>query len=530
MPVKRALLSVFDKSGILPFAQTLTELDIQLMSTGGTRKLLEENGLKVMDLADYTGFPEMMDGRVKTLHPKVHGGLLGRRQVSEAGEYSGKDAAVMAAQGIVSIDLLVINLYPFESTVSRDPENLAAALEHIDIGGPAMLRSAAKNYDCVCVLVDGDDYEMVATELKQNAGRVSVETRFRLAVKAFERVARYDAAIANYLSGYGRAKGEGRAYPPHLTLQFQQKQILRYGENPHQTAAFYTEPGVHGMSVSHAEQLQGKEMSFNNVADTDAALACVQSFDAPACVIVKHENPCGVAVAETLQEAYQLALSTDPASAFGGILAFNRQLDESLATEIIQQQFVEVIVAPDITDGAKLALATKQNIRVLVPLSASADDGTMQDYKRVSGGLLVQSRDTELLDEEQLRVVTHRAPTEDERADLLFAWTVAKFVKSNAIVYARNKMTVGIGAGQMSRVDSAKIAALKAGAAGLEVAGSVMASDAFFPFRDGIDAAAAVGISAVIQPGGSRRDEEIIAAANEAEMAMIFTGMRHFRH
>ena len=534
--VKRALLSVSDKSDLLPLAQALDGLDVQLMSTGGTRRLLEENGLAVTDIADYTGFPEMMDGRVKTLHPKVHGGLLGRRQLlPDAGEYSGPDAAVMQEQGIAAIDLLIVNLYPFEDAVARDPNNLAKALENIDIGGPAMLRSAAKNYACVCVLVDPEDYAPLAAELTQNAGYLSLETRFRLAVKAFERVAAYDAAIANYLSGYDLGRGERQAYPSSLTLQFRRKQLLRYGENPHQSAAFYAEPGLPGMSVTHAEQLQGKEMSFNNIADADAALACVQSFNAPACVIVKHGNPCGVAEAQTLQEAYQLALATDPVSAFGGILAFNRQLEEALAKEIIER-FVEVIVTPGVTEAAQLAFSAKRALRLLVTPPAerggavAVPDYNMHDYKWVAGGLLVQSRDAELLIDEQLKVVTHRAPTEEEQADLLFAWTVAKFVKSNAIVYARNQRTVGIGAGQMSRVDSARIAALKAESAELLLAGSVMASDAFFPFRDGIDAAAEAGVTAVIQPGGSRRDEEVIQAANEAEMAMIFTGMRHFRH
>ena len=529
--VKRALLSVSDKSGLLPLAQALSALDVQLMSTGGTRKLLEENGLQVTDIADYTGFPEMMDGRVKTLHPRVHGGLLGRRQLlSGAGEYSGPDAAVMQEQGIASIDLLVVNLYPFEDAVDRDPNNLAQALENIDIGGPAMLRSAAKNYACVCVLVDTDDYAPLAAELAQNAGHLSLETRFRLAIKAFERVAEYDAAIANYLSGYDLGRGERQAYPSSLTLQFRQKQLLRYGENPHQSAAFYVEPGLPGMSVAHAEQLQGKEMSFNNIADTDAALACVQSFNAPACVIVKHGNPCGVAEAQTLQEAYQRALAADPVSAFGGILAFNRQLEEALAKEIIER-FVEVIITTEVTEAAQLVFSAKRDLRLLVTSPAEiAGAAPMHDYKWVAGGLLVQSRDAELLIDEQLKVVTQRRPTEEEQADLLFAWTVAKFVKSNAIVYARNKRTIGIGAGQMSRVDSAKIALLKAAAAELLVAGSVMASDAFFPFRDGIDAAAEAGVTAVIQPGGSKRDEEVLQAANEAEMAMIFTGMRHFRH
>ena len=556
IPVRRALLSVFDKTDLAQFARTLASLDIQLLSTGGTHRLLDEAGLAVTEVSEYTGFPEMMDGRVKTLHPKIHGGLLGRRggaDSADAGLFDKQssdekpsdekpsDEKIMAEYGIDAIDLLVVNLYPFEAAVASAPGNLARAIENIDIGGPAMLRSAAKNFRGVCVIVDTADYQVVAQELQQSGGSISLETRFRLAVKAFDRVAGYDAAIANYLSAFDLDSGELAEYPASLTLQFNRKQVMRYGENPHQSAAYYTDAvfydGIDGRITPHdnpglsrAVQLQGKAMSYNNVADTDAALACVQGFESPACVIVKHANPCGVAEADDIQQAYRLAFSTDSTSAFGGIIAFNRVLEEPLAREIIKQQFVEVILAPELSDAAAKALTVRKNIRVLMIPGFATDTPDAKDYKRVAGGLLVQSRDDALLDSRQLKVVTGRAPSEDEHRDLLFAWKVARFVKSNAIVYARNRMTIGIGAGQMSRVDSAKLAILKAESAGLAVTGSVMASDAFFPFRDGIDAAAAAGVSAVIQPGGSMRDQEVIDAADEAGLAMIFTGMRHFRH
>lgn len=518
--VRRALLSVSDKTGLLPLASVLEQLKVEMLSTGGTFRLISEAGHAIREVAEYTGFPEMMDGRVKTLHPKVHGGLLGRR---------GTDDAVMAQHGIEQIDLLVINLYPFEQAVASDPDNLANAIENIDIGGPAMLRSAAKNHESVAVVVDPADYDAVAEELTANDGSLGAATRQRLAVKAFELVARYDAAIANYLAGYDRATSEVAEYPGTMTIQFERQEVMRYGENPHQTAAFYVEQHRPAGSVATARQHQGKALSFNNVADTDAALQCVQAFDETACVIVKHANPCGVAIAGSALEAYDLAFKTDPTSAFGGIIAFNTTVDEAVAKSIVERQFVEVVAAPGFSADALAAFEAKGNVRVL-QVDGGAAGLNKHDYKRVAGGLLIQSADDQLLDAAALRVVSDRQPTDEERADLMFAWTVAKFVKSNAIVYARDGMTIGVGAGQMSRVISARIANMKAADEGLQVQGSVMASDAFFPFRDGIDAAAEVGISAVIQPGGSVRDQEVIDAANEAGMAMIFTGMRHFRH
>ena len=517
--VRTALLSVSDKEDLLSLVKVLDSLEVEMLSTGGTFRLIQEAGNRVTEVAAYTGFPEMMDGRVKTLHPKVHGGLLGRR---------GTDDSVMAEHGIRGIDLLVINLYPFEQAVASDPSNLAKAIENIDIGGPAMLRSAAKNYESVAVVVDKGDYEAVAKELEVNNGALSAETRFRLAVKAFELVARYDAAIANYLSGFDRDSQEVAEYPGTVTLQFERQETMRYGENPHQSAAFYVEKNRLPGSIATARQHQGKALSYNNVADTDAALQCVQAFDETACVIVKHANPCGVAVAASSLDAYDQAFRTDPTSAFGGIIAFNRQVDGDVAQAIVDRQFVEVVAAPGFSPAALAAFGKKGNVRVL---QVDEGDGiNRHEFKRVAGGLLMQSADDRLLEESALRVVTERQPSVEEEADLMFAWTVAKFVKSNAIVYAKDGMTIGVGAGQMSRVISARICNIKAADAGLEVKGSVMASDAFFPFRDGIDAAAEVGISAVIQPGGSVRDQEVIDAANEAGMAMIFTGMRHFRH
>ncbi len=512
--IQRALLSVSDKSGIVSFAKTLNERGIEILSTGGTAKLLADNGITVTEVSDYTGFPEMMAGRVKTLHPKIHGGLLGRR---------GIDETVMADNSIKPIDLLVVNLYPFEQTIAKPDCDLSTAIENIDIGGPAMLRSAAKNHASVTVVVDAEDYTSILEEMANNDGAVTEATRFALASKVFAHTARYDSLIANYLGSIGNI------FPPTLSLQYQQVQTMRYGENPHQQAAFYAEPNSTLVCVANSKQVQGKELSYNNVADTDAALECVKSFSEPSCVIVKHANPCGVAIGEDIASAYDRAFKTDPTSAFGGIIAFNRTLDAAVAKTIIDQQFVEVIIAPNIEEEAKLVLATKKNVRVLESGVWDNDINDL-DFKRIRGGLLVQQRDTGIITAADLKMVTQRQPTEKELQDLLFAWKVAKFVKSNAIVYCKDGMTIGVGAGQMSRVYSAKIAAIKAADEKLEVQGSVMASDAFFPFRDGIDAAASVGITAIIQPGGSMRDNETIAAADEHGIAMVFTGMRHFRH
>lgn len=516
--VKRALISVSDKSGIVEFASLLNELGVELLSTGGTYKLLSENNLNVTEVSDYTGFPEMMDGRVKTLHPKVHGGILGRR---------GTDDAVMQEHSINEIDMVVVNLYPFQQTVARPDCDLPTAIENIDIGGPTMVRSAAKNNRFVAIVTDSDDYLRLSNELKNNDGQLSGETRFDLAVKAFEHTAQYDGAIANYLGK--RVEGGSEHFPRTFNTQFQKTQELRYGENSHQQSAFYTESNPATGTIATASQIQGKELSYNNIADTDAALETVKLFDEPACVIVKHANPCGVAVASTLSEAYDLAFATDPESAFGGIVAFNRELDEKTAAAVCERQFVEVIIAPTISDAAAAAVAAKKNVRLLA-CGSWGESVADFDYKRVNGGLLVQDRDLGVVTAADLDVVTKRQPTEAEIRDLLFTWKVAKMVKSNAIVYGKNGQTIGVGAGQMSRVNSARIAAIKAEHAGLEVKGSVMASDAFFPFRDGIDNAASVGISCIIQPGGSIRDEEVIAAADEHGMAMVFTGMRHFRH
>lgn len=517
--ITRALVSVSDKNGIVEFCQQLAELGVELLSTGGTAKLLQQQGLAVTEVSDYTGFPEMMDGRVKTLHPKVHGGILGRR---------GQDDAIMSEHGIERIDMVVVNLYPFEATVARPDCDLPTAIENIDIGGPTMVRSAAKNHNDVAIVVNSSDYATVIAEMKANQSGLSLATRFDLAVKAFEHTAAYDGAIANYLGTKVQVEAES-AFPRTFNQQFIKAQDMRYGENPHQKAAFYVEKHAKEASVSTAVQLQGKALSYNNVADTDAALECVKQFEQPACVIVKHANPCGVAVADSIQAAYDLAFQTDPTSAFGGIIAFNQPLDAATAQAIIDRQFVEVIIAPSVSDEAKAIVAAKQNVRLLA-CGEWAQPVARLDIKRVNGGVLVQDADLGMVAQDELTVVTKRAPTEQEMQDLLFAWKVAKFVKSNAIVYTKNGQTIGVGAGQMSRVYSAKIAGIKAGDEGLQVEGSVMASDAFFPFRDGIDAAAAVGITAVIQPGGSMRDNEVIAAADEAGMAMVFTGMRHFRH
>jgi len=516
--VKRALISVSDKSGIVDFASALRDLGVELLSTGGTYRLLKEQGLEVTEVADYTGFPEMMDGRVKTLHPKVHGGILARR---------GQDDTVMAEHGISAIDMVVVNLYPFAATVAKPGCSREDAVENIDIGGPTMVRAAAKNHRFVNIVVNATDYPDILAEMQANSGATSFDTRFNLAIKAYEHTAAYDGAIANY---FGRqVPGGSENFPRTFNTQFNKVQEMRYGENPHQKAAFYVEANPAEAGISTARQLQGKELSYNNVADTDAALECVKNFSAPACVIVKHANPCGVAVAETIGKAYDLAFATDTESAFGGIIAFNRELDAATAAVIVERQFVEVIIAPSVADGVAEIVAAKKNVRLLI-CGEWSESGAAFDYKRVNGGLLVQDRDLGMVGMDDIKVVSKVQPTPQQLEDLLFAWKVAKFVKSNAIVYANNGQTVGVGAGQMSRINSARIAAIKAEHAGLEVKGSVMASDAFFPFRDGIDNAGQAGIAAVIQPGGSIRDEEVVAAADEHGMAMVYTGMRHFRH
>lgn len=518
--ITRALISVSEKSGIVEFSKELAGYGVEILSTGGTAKLLREAGLKVKDVSEFTGFPEMLDGRVKTLHPKVHGGLLGMRSNPE-------HVATMKAHNIEPIDMVVVNLYPFEATVAKPDCTLEDAIENIDIGGPTMLRSAAKNNADVTVIVDHNDYRRVLDEMKTSGGSVAKETNFALAVKVYQHTAAYDGAISNWL---GARTGEGVAdYPDTLTLQFKKAQGMRYGENPHQSAAFYVERDVNEASVATARQLQGKELSYNNIGDTDAALECVKQFnEGPACVIVKHANPCGVAVGSSLLEAYDRAYKTDPESAFGGIIAFNGELDEATAKAIVDRQFVEVIIAPKVASAAVAVIAAKKNVRLLECGAWREKPGMRLDMKRVNGGLLVQDTDLSLYNE--LKVATKRQPTAKEMEDLIFTWRVAKFVKSNAIVYGKDGMTVGVGAGQMSRVNSARIAAIKAEQAGLDVRGAVMASDAFFPFRDGLDNAASVGVTAVIQPGGSMRDEEVIAAADEHNIAMVFTAMRHFRH
>ncbi len=517
-PVRRALLSVSDKSGIVEFARELRSRGVELLSTGGTYQLLIKSGLEATEVSSHTGFPEIMDGRVKTLHPKIHGGLLGRRDI---------DGDVMQAHGIAPIDLLVVNLYPFQQTIDQPDCTREDAVENIDIGGPAMLRAAAKNHAWVAVLTDPADYPAVLAEMDN--GGLTQPLRTRLAVKVYAHTSRYDAAVAGYLSSLSD-DGARATFPPVFGLQFSKQQDLRYGENPHQRAAFYAESEPETGTISAARQLQGKALSYNNIADADAALECVKSFADTACVIVKHANPCGVAVRASIREAYEAAFRTDPTSAFGGIIAFNRELDGDTAKLIVERQFVEVIIAPIVSAEARAVVAAKQNVRLLECGAFPVQRAPAWDYKRVAGGLLVQDVDTAVVQPAQLKVVTRRAPTEAELHDLVFAWKVAKFVKSNAIVYVREQMTIGVGAGQMSRVYSARIAGIKAADEKLEVPGSVMASDAFFPFRDGIDAAAKAGITAVIQPGGSMRDNEVIAAADEAGMAMVFTGIRHFRH
>ena len=523
-PIRRALLSVSDKTGIVEFASALHQMQVEILSTGGTAKLLAEQGIPVIEVSNYTGHPEIMAGRVKTLHPKVHGGILARR---------GQDEEVMAEHGIGAIDLVAVNLYPFAQTVAKSDCSLDDAIENIDIGGPTMVRAAAKNHKDVTIIVNANDYDTVLNEMKAHQGGTTHSTRFSLAIAAFEHTAQYDGMIANYfgamLPAYETPAEPASRFPRTFNSQFEKKQDLRYGENSHQQAAFYVDPAAQEASVATATQLQGKALSYNNIADTDAALECVKEFDEPACVIVKHANPCGVAIGDTLLAAYERAYQTDPTSAFGGIIAFNRELDETTAKTIIDRQFVEVIIAPAASDAAVAMIGSKPNVRLLV-CGAFSEPAAAVDIKQVNGGVLLQDRDQAKVSADDLKVVTKRQPTEQELNDLLFCWKVAKYVKSNAIVYVKDSMTIGVGAGQMSRVYSAKIAGIKAADEGLEVKGSVMASDAFFPFRDGIDAAAAAGITAVIQPGGSMRDAEVIAAADEHGMAMVFTGVRHFRH
>jgi phosphoribosylaminoimidazolecarboxamide formyltransferase/IMP cyclohydrolase len=522
-PVRRALISVSDKAGVTELARALVARGVEILSTGGTARLLRDAALPVRDVADYTGFPEMMDGRVKTLHPKIHGGLLGRR---------GIDDAAMVAQQILPIDLLIVNLYPFASAVARPGCSYEAGIENIDIGGPAMLRGAAKNHEFVTVVVDPPDYPRLLEELTTHDGHTTFELRAALAARAFAHTARYDTMVSQWLMRQHLMAPA--SLPPTLPLVFEKIQELRYGENPHQQAAFYRPVGAAGGGLAAARALQGKELSFNNIADVDTAIECVRQFPEAACVIVKHANPCGVSRAASAQSAYEAAYRTDRLSAFGGIIAFNRELDVATARSIIGRQFAEVIAAPAVATDALAVLAQRPDIRVLAVARAAhgvreaADEEV--ELRSVTGGLLVQTRDTAIIGAAGLKVVTRRAPTAPELQDLDFAWRVCKFVKSNAIVFARDGATLGVGAGQMSRVYSTRVAALKAADEGLEVAGSVLASDAYFPFRDGLEAAASLGVRAIIQPGGSKRDNEVIAAADEYDLAMVFTGMRHFRH
>ncbi len=518
--IKQALLSVSDKSGILELAQGLQQLGITILSTGGTAKLLADAGIPVVEVSDYTGFPEMLDGRVKTLHPKIHAGILGRRDLPA-------HVATMQQHGLPNIDLVVVNLYPFSATVAKPHCTLEDAIENIDIGGPTMVRAAAKNHPHVAIVTDPNGYADLLAEMQTNDNALSDATRFDLAKKAFSHTAAYDSAISNYLTTI-QADGTRNEYPEQINFNFAKVQDMRYGENPHQSAAFYRDLTVVPGGIADYLQVQGKALSYNNIGDADAAWECVKTFVECACVIVKHANPCGVAIAATPLQAYKLAYATDPTSAFGGIIAFNRELDEATATAITSQQFVEVIIAPSATAAALKVTAAKQNVRVLtVPISTAHNQF---DLKRVSGGLLVQSPDTLNVQDKNLRVVSKIQPSAAQMHDLLFAWRVAKYVKSNAIVFCKNGMTLGVGAGQMSRVDSSRIASIKAGNAKLSLQDSVVASDAFFPFRDGIDILASAGAKAVIQPGGSMRDEEVIAAADELGIAMVFTGYRHFRH
>ncbi|CAJ0992322.1 bifunctional phosphoribosylaminoimidazolecarboxamide formyltransferase/IMP cyclohydrolase [Pantoea sp. Nvir] len=526
--IRRALLSVSEKTVIIEFAQELSRRGVKLFSTGGTARLLLNTGLTVTEISDYTGFPEIMDGRVKTLHPKVHSGILGRR---------GQDEAIMAKHSIEPIDMVVVNLYPFAQIITRKDCAMEDAIENIDIGGMAMLRAAAKNYKDVAIVIKSSDYDAIITEMDVNENSLTLKTRFELALKAFEYSTAYDSMISNYFSSmiptyHGECNQSNGRFPKALHLNFIKKQDMRYGENSHQNAAFYIEENVQQeVSVATAKQVQGKELSYNNIADTDAALECIKEFSEAACVIVKHANPCGVAIGVSLLDAYERAYKTDPTSAFGGIIAFNRELDETTAQAIISRQFVEVIIVPSASNTALKIMEAKKNVRILVCGQWKWKERFIGlDFKRVTNGLLVQDRDLCMVDTNQLRVVSKRQPGAQELRDAIFCWKVAKFVKSNAIVFARDNMTLGIGAGQMSRVYSAKIAIIKAAEEGLELKGSVMASDAFFSFRDGIDTAAAVAVACVIQPGGSIRDSEVIAAADEHDLAMIFTDMRHFRH
>ncbi len=523
-PVVQALLSVSDKSGVVEFARGLVARGVRLLSTGGTAKALAEAGLPVTDVGSYTGFPEMLDGRVKTLHPKVHAGILARRELPA-------HATALRDHAIPTIDLVVVNLYPFRETVSKPECTLEDAIENIDIGGPTMVRAAAKNWPHVGIVVDPADYAAVLAELDAGHGALTDAMRFALMRKAFAHTAAYDGAIANWLTARD-VTGHAQALPDALHLTGAKVQDLRYGENPHQTAAFYRDEAPAAGTIARYRQLQGKELSYNNIADSDAAWECVKTFAEATCVIVKHANPCGVAIAATPLEAYRKALATDPTSAFGGIIAFNRPVDAA-TVDLVSAQFLEVLIAPAYTDDALALIARKVNVRVLevaFPATATATATMALDWKRVGGGFLVQSPDHRNVTDAELKIVTRVAPTPAQRVDLLFAWHVAKFVKSNAIVYCRDGQTLGIGAGQMSRVDSTRIAAIKAAGAGLSLAGSVVASDAFFPFRDGLDVVADNGALAVIQPGGSMRDAEVIAAADERGIAMVFTGVRHFRH
>ena len=530
MTIKQALISVSDKTGVLEFAQGLAAQGVKLLSTGGTAKMLRDSGLTVTEIGDYTGFPEMLDGRVKTLHPKVHGGILARRDLPE-------HLATIEQHGIPMIDLVCVNLYPFAATITKAGVTLEDAIENIDIGGPAMVRSSAKNYAGVAIVTDPEDYAPLLAEMQANGGALQLATRFGLAKKAFTHTARYDSMIANWLTGLeegAEAKPAEAApvpaiFPAKLQLAFDRVETLRYGENSHQQAAFYRDTTPLAGSIAAYTQLQGKELSYNNIADSDAAWECVKAFDTPACVIIKHANPCGVAIDGTLLSAYEKAFQTDSTSAFGGIIAFNGEVGIDIVNAMNERKhFVEVLIAPSFTAEAKAALASKTNLRVLVvPISRVLNT---LEFKRVGGGLLVQTPDDFTAQASGLKIVTKVQPTAQQIEDLLFAERVAKFVKSNAIVFCGNGMTLGVGAGQMSRVDSTKIASIKAQHAGLDLAGSVVASDAFFPFRDGVDVLAAAGAKAVIQPGGSMRDEEVIAAADEHGLAMVFTGARHFRH
>jgi phosphoribosylaminoimidazolecarboxamide formyltransferase/IMP cyclohydrolase len=517
-PIRRALLSVSNKDGLVDLARALRARNVEILSTGGTASLLEQHGIDVKQVSAHTGFPEIMDGRVKTLHPKIHGGLLGRR---------GVDEAVMQQHGIEPIDLVVVNLYPFAATVAKPDCTIEDAIENIDIGGPAMVRASAKNHERVAIVVDPLDYNTVLAEIEAQ-GEVAATTRRKLAAKAYAHTASYDAMVAAYLNKITQGEGASE-YPDLLSLQYRKRMDLRYGENAHQSAALYIESGAQGASIGTASQVQGKALSYNNIADADTAFECVRQFDEPACVIVKHANPCGVAVDKDILSAYNRAYKTDPTSAFGGIIAFNRPLDGTTASTILERQFVEVIIAPDADVQAREICTRKENVRLLITGSMTSTN-SKYEVRSVNGGLLMQSRDQGMVNAGDLKIVTQRQPTADELRDLQFAWRVCKYVKSNAIIYAKDNMTIGVGAGQMSRVVSSKIAAMKANDEGLTVTGAVMASDAFFPFRDGLDVAAQFGIKAVIQPGGSMRDKEVIAAADEHGIAMVLTGMRHFRH